>query len=40
MATVTDDGAEVEHGDMEWDQNSYAECVNCKEHGKLAHFMA
>jgi hypothetical protein len=37
MATVTDDGAEVE-GDMEWDGNSYAECASCHEHGKLSHF--
>jgi len=39
-ATVTDDGAVVEHGDMEWDATSYAECPNCHEHGELAHFMA
>ena len=40
MATVTDDGAEVEHGDMEWDGNSHAECGRCLRHGKLSHFMA
>ena len=38
-ATVTDDGAVVEHGDMEWDASSYAQCPNCDEHGELAHFM-
>jgi hypothetical protein len=40
MATVTDDGAEVEHGDMDWDETRYAECARCHEHGKLSHFMA
>ena len=40
MATVTDDGAEAEHGGMDWDETSYAECANCLEHGKLSHFTA
>ena len=40
MATVTDDGAEVEHGDMKWDETSYAECDDCAECGKLSHFKA
>jgi ribosomal protein S12 methylthiotransferase accessory factor YcaO len=40
MASVTDDGAEVEHGDMDWDDDSYAECANCCEHGKLSDFKA
>jgi hypothetical protein len=40
MATVTDDGAEVDHGDMDWDETSYAECANCHQHGKLSHFKA
>jgi|ERR1019366_1172169 hypothetical protein len=39
-AIVTDDGAEVEHGDMEWDAASFTWCVNCPEHGPLSHFMA
>jgi len=37
-AIVTDDGAEVEHGEMEWDKDSHAECANCLERGKLSHF--
>ncbi len=40
MAIVTDDGAEVEHGDMEWDATSFAECAVCHEHGMLSHFRA
>jgi len=40
MATVTDDGAEVDHGDMKWDSDSYAECATCAEYGPLSRFMA
>jgi hypothetical protein len=40
MAEVTDDGAEAEHGDIEWDETSYAECANCYHHGRLLHFKA
>src|SRR5258708_37057548 len=38
MATVTDDGAEVEHVDMDWDETSYAECAGCYKFGQLSHF--
>jgi len=38
LATVTDDGAEVEYGDAEWDESSYAECAQCCKHGKLSDF--
>ena len=38
MATVTDDGAEVDHGDMQWDKDSYAECDDCDRHGQLSDF--
>jgi hypothetical protein len=38
MADVTDDGAEVEHGEMDWDEASYAECAQCCKHGKLSDF--
>jgi hypothetical protein len=37
MATVTDDGVE-DHGDMEWDDDSYAECAACLRHGTLREF--
>jgi hypothetical protein len=37
IATVTDDGTE-EHGDMEWDDDSYAECTACPRHGTLKDF--
>jgi hypothetical protein len=40
IAAVTDDGAEVEHGDMDWNPTSYAECASCHEYGTLARFMA
>ena len=40
MATVTDDGAEVEHGDMEWDETSHAECASCLKYGTLSFFGA
>ncbi len=35
--TVTDDGVE-DHGDMEWDDDSYAECAECCKHGTLRDF--
>jgi hypothetical protein len=35
--TVTDDGTE-DHGDIEWDDDSYAECAQCHRHGTLAEF--
>jgi len=37
IATVTDDGTE-DHGDMEWDDDSYAECPQCHRHGALKEF--
>src|SRR5438270_11768666 len=37
LALVTDDGAE-DHGDMEWDDDSYAECTHCITSGKLRDF--
>jgi hypothetical protein len=40
MATVTDDGGEVEHGDMKWDDTSYAECTSCDKYGTLSDFKA
>jgi hypothetical protein len=37
LAVVTDDGAET-FGDMEWDDDSYAECPECRHSGKLREF--
>jgi hypothetical protein len=37
IVTVTDDGTE-DHGDMEWDDDSYAECPKCHRHGTLKDF--
>ncbi len=37
IATVTDDGTE-DHGDMEWDDDSYAECPKCYRHGTVKDF--
>jgi hypothetical protein len=37
MATVTDDGVE-DHTEMEWDDDSYAECLACFRHGTLKDF--
>jgi hypothetical protein len=37
IATVTDEGTE-DHGDMEWDDDSYAECAACYRHGTLKDF--
>jgi hypothetical protein len=37
IATVTDDGTD-DHGDMEWDDDSYAECTGCPRHGTLKDF--
>jgi hypothetical protein len=37
IVTVTDDGTE-DHGDMEWDDDSYAECAKCHRHGTLKDF--
>jgi hypothetical protein len=37
--TVTDDGTE-DHGDIEWDDGSYAECTGCGRHGTLKDFKA
>jgi hypothetical protein len=34
---VTDDGTE-DHGDVEWDDDSYAECAGCQRHGTLKDF--
>jgi hypothetical protein len=38
IAIVTDDGVE-DYGDMEWDNDSYAECPQCLRHGTLKDFM-
>jgi hypothetical protein len=38
-ATVTDDGIE-DYGNMEWDDDSYAECTQCHRHGTLKDFRA
>jgi hypothetical protein len=38
LFTVTDDGTD-EFGDVEWDDDSYAECVACHRHGTLKDFM-
>jgi hypothetical protein len=35
--TVTDDGTE-DHGDIEWDDDSYAECVQCSRHSTSKDF--
>lgn len=37
MFTVTDDGTE-DHGDVEWDEDSYAECTECRRSGTLKDF--
>jgi hypothetical protein len=37
IATVTDDGVD-DYGDMEWDDDSYAECGECCRHGTLKDF--
>ena len=37
IATVTDDGVD-DYGDMEWDDESYAECAACLRHGTLKDF--
>jgi hypothetical protein len=37
MFTVTDDGTE-DHGDVEWNDDSYAECPECQRHGTLKDF--
>jgi hypothetical protein len=37
IATVIDDGVE-EVGDMEWDDDSYAECKQCLKSGDLKDF--
>lgn len=38
MATLTDDGTDLDHGTVEWDENSYLECPDCFAHGKLGRF--
>jgi hypothetical protein len=37
--TVTDDGTD-DHGDVEWDDGSYAECTECHHSGMLKDFRA
>lgn len=37
--TVTDDGTE-DHGDVEWDDDSHAECAACRHRGTLKDFRA
>jgi hypothetical protein len=37
--TVTDDGTE-DYGDVEWDDDSYAECAQCHRQGTLKDFKA
>jgi predicted RNA-binding Zn-ribbon protein involved in translation (DUF1610 family) len=39
LFTVTDDGTE-DHGDIEWDDDSYADCPECGRHGTLRDFRA
>ena len=39
LALVTDDGVE-DHADMEWDEDSDAECTQCLKSGKLSDFEA
>jgi hypothetical protein len=39
LVTVTDDEIE-DHGDMEWDDESYAECTECLKSGTLRDFQA
>jgi len=39
IAIVTDDGVE-DYGDMEWGDDSYAECAQCHRHGTLKDFEA
>ena len=34
---VTDDGT-GDHGDVEWDEDSYVLCPSCEFEGKLGHF--
>ena len=36
---VTDEGTE-DHGDIEWDDDSYADCPECFRHGTLKDFRA
>ena len=37
IVTVTDDGTD-DPGNMEWDDDSYAECSGCHQHGTLKDF--
>jgi DNA-directed RNA polymerase subunit RPC12/RpoP len=37
LTMVKDDGAEA-FGDMEWDDDSYAECPECRHRGTLREF--
>ena len=37
IATVCDDGVE-DHTEMEWDDDSYADCTKCCHHGTLKDF--
>jgi hypothetical protein len=37
IATVCDDGIE-DHSEMEWDDDSYADCTKCCRHGTLKDF--
>jgi hypothetical protein len=37
IVTVNDDGV-VDHADMEWDEDSYADCTECYRHGTLNDF--
>jgi hypothetical protein len=37
LFTVTDDGTD-DFGDVEWDDDSYAECTQCGKDGKLRDF--
>ncbi len=36
--TVTDDGTGIEHGDVEWQDDSYCRCSACNHQGKLKDF--
>jgi hypothetical protein len=35
--TVTDNGTD-DHGDIEWNDDSYAQCAGCQRHGTLKDF--
>ena len=38
IAEVNDDGVEDAHGDNEWDDESYCQCIECGESGTVKEF--